>query len=226
MNIEQQFEQFRATCSQAEFNNVDFLAGAASKQEKNNPELAKRILQRIKNLQRQIRKNNHSGSFWQKLINTLTKLNNKTLSLWVKKRIIHSWYGRLVLVPFVIFSLYQVFWASERFESTAQIIVQQPDGMATMDASMALLTGFGVSNSVVNDNELLKNYIYSSDMRKYLDDKIDLREHYMISSADFFSRLHAWDSNKDFSEYYQKHVEVLIDDASGVITVKAQGFTP
>jgi capsular polysaccharide transport system permease protein len=119
-----------------------------------------------------------------------------------------------------------VFWASERFESTAQVIVQQPDGMATMDASMALLTGFGVSSSVINDNELLKNYIYSSDMRNYLDNKIELRKHYMIDIADFFSRLHRWDTNKDFSEYYQEHVEVLIDDASGVITIKAQGFTP
>jgi capsular polysaccharide transport system permease protein len=225
MNIEQQFEKFRATCSQSEFNSLEFLASAASKQEKNNPELAKRIRQRIKNLQRQIRKSNANGS-WDKIVNYVTVLNNKTLGLWLNKRVIHSWYGRLVLVPFVLFSLYQVLWASERYESTAQIIVQQPDGMATMDASMALLTGFGVSSNVINDNELLKNYIYSSDMRKYLDDKIELRKHYMHDDADFFSRLHSWDTNKDFSEYYQDHVEVLIDDASGVITVKAQGFTP
>ncbi|NQZ87273.1 MAG: lipopolysaccharide biosynthesis protein [Colwellia sp.] len=226
MNIEQKFEQFRATCNQSEFNDIDFLARASSIQNNKDPELAKRIKQRIKNLQRQTRNNNSANSFWHKLLNGLTKLNNKTLSLWIKKRIIHSWYGRLVLVPFVVFSLYQVFWASERFESTAQVIVQQPDGMATMDASMALLTGFGVSSNVINDNELLKSYIYSSDMRKYLDDKIELREHYMTDVADFFSRLHSWNTNKDFSEYYQDHVEVLIDDASGVITVKAQGFTP
>jgi len=226
MNIEQKFEQFRATCNQSEFNDVDFLARASSIQNNKDPELAKRIKQRIKNLQRQTRNNNSANGFWHKCVNGLTKLNNKTFSLWMKKRIIHSWYGRLVLVPFVVFALYQVLWASERFESTAQVIVQQPDGMATMDASMALLTGFGVSSNVINDNELLKNYIYSSDMRKYLDDKIDLREHYMTDVADFFSRLHSWDTNKDFSEYYQDHVEVLIDDASGVITIKAQGFTP
>ncbi len=226
MNIEQKFEQFRATCSQVEFNDVEFLARASSIQNNKDPELAIRIKQRIKNLQRQTRNNNKVNSFWNKLINALATLNNKKLSLWMKKRIIHSWYGRLVLVPFVVFALYQVLWASERFESTAQVIVQQPDGMATMDASMALLTGFGVSSNVINDNELLKNYIYSSDMRKYLDDKIELREHYMTDVADFFSRLHSWDTNKDFSEYYQDHVEVLIDDASGVITVKAQGFTP
>jgi capsular polysaccharide transport system permease protein len=226
MNIEQKFEQFRATCNQNEFNDVEFLARASSMQEKKDPELAKRIKQRIKNLQRQTRNNSNTNSLWRKLVQPLTTPKNKTIHLWVNKRIIHSWYGRLVLVPFIVFSLYQVFWASERFESTAQVIVQQPDGMATMDASMALLTGFGVSSSVINDNELLKNYIYSSDMRNYLDNKIELRKHYMIDIADFFSRLHSWDTNKDFSEYYQEHVEVLIDDASGVITIKAQGFTP
>jgi capsular polysaccharide transport system permease protein len=226
MNIEKKFEQFRTTCSQVEFNDIDFLGRASSMQENKDPELAKRIKQRIKNLQRQTSNNNRVKSFWRKFLELLRKPKNKTLHLWVKKRIIHSWYGRLVIVPFIVFSLYQVLWASERFESTAQVIVQQPDGMATMDASMALLTGFGVSSSVINDNELLKSYIYSSDMRKYLDDKIELRKHYMNDIADFFSRLHSWDTNKDFSEYYQEHVEVLVDDASGVITIKAQGFTP
>ena len=233
MTIEQQFEQFRASCSQADFNDLAFLAAAVTKKNASNPELAKRIQQRIKNLQRQtghIKGNSNStstNSFWHKLTHPLTTLGNKKLRVWVNKRIIHSWYGRLVLVPFVLFSLYQVLWASDRFESTAQVIVQQPDGMATMDASMALLSGFGVSNSaVINDNELLKNYIYSSDMQHYLDEKIALRKHYMLNIADFFSRLHSWDTNKDFSEYYQEHVEVLIDDASGVITIKAQGFTP
>jgi len=225
MNIEQQFEQFRASCSQTEFNDIDFLTQAASKQKNSNPQLAKRIMQRVKNVQRQTR-NNNTNSFWGKLFHQFATLGNKSIRLWMKKRIIHSWYGRLVLVPFILFSLYQIFWASDRFESTAQIIVQQPDGMATMDASMALLTGFGVSTSAVNDNELLKSYIYSSDMRNYLDTKIALRQHYMSNSADFFSRLHSWDTNKDFSEYYQQHVEVLIDDTSGVIAVKAQGFTP
>jgi len=225
MNIEQQFEQFRATCSQTEFNDVDFLNKTSNKHKDSNPELSKRIMQRVKNGQRQTR-NSNTNSPWGKFVQLFATLDNKLVRLWVKKRIIHSWYGRLVLVPFVVFSLYQIFCASDRFESTAQVIVQQPDGMATMDASMALLTGFGVSTSAVNDNELLKRFIYSTDMRQYLDHKIALRDHYMSNDADFFSRLHSWSSNKDFSEYYQQHVEVLIDSASGVITIQAQGFTP
>ena len=66
MNIEQKFEQFRATCNQNEFNDVEFLARASSLQEKKDPELAKRIKQRIKNLQRQTRNNSNADSLWPK----------------------------------------------------------------------------------------------------------------------------------------------------------------
>lgn len=46
--------------------------------------------------------------------------------------------------------------ASERYESQARVIVQQPDGMATMDASMALLSGLGMPTSSGSDAELVK----------------------------------------------------------------------
>ncbi|WP_242620310.1 hypothetical protein [Shewanella maritima] len=48
-----------------------------------------------------------------------------------------------VVAPFLLFAFYQIVWSSPRYESRAQLIVQQPDSMATMDASMALLTGLG-----------------------------------------------------------------------------------
>lgn len=128
-----------------------------------------------------------------------------------------------VLIPTFMFSFYQLFWATERFESQAQIIVQQPDSMATMDASMALLTGMG-GGAGGSDTELVKAYIYSNDMVQYLNEEIDLRSHYSQSHIDYFSRIHADDTREELFSYYQDKINVIINEKSGVVAIYCQGF--
>ncbi|MEZ9657995.1 lipopolysaccharide biosynthesis protein [Vibrio sp. 10N.261.52.F3] len=132
----------------------------------------------------------------------------------------------LVVLPTAIFAFYQNFWATERYDSQALVIVQQPDGMATMDASMALLTGLGGSSSMVSDTELVKAYIYSNDMLSYLDESIQLREHYSQKHIDFFSKMFESDSREDFVAFYEKHISVYIDSKSNVVHINAQAFNP
>lgn len=131
----------------------------------------------------------------------------------------------LAVIPWLLFCVYQLFFANPRYESQAQLIVQQPDGMATMDASMALLTGLGMP-AASTDTELVKAYIYSNDMLGYLDTVLNLREHYQNNEIDYFSRLSNESSSEDFLEFYQNHVAVEIDEKSAVITINAQGFEP
>ncbi|MFT5712406.1 MAG: capsular polysaccharide transport system permease protein [Glaciecola sp.] len=131
----------------------------------------------------------------------------------------------VVLVPFLIFAFYQIVWASDRYESRTQLIVKQPDGMSTLDPSMALLSGFGVSSGG-NDNELLKAHILSNDMMEYLQKEVDLKEHFEDSAYDFFSRLSGSASREDKLEYYQSLVKVENDDVSGVMKILVQGFEP
>ena len=56
-----------------------------------------------------------------------------------------------VLIPLLCFSFYQTVNVIPIYESRAKLIVQQPDGMATMDSSMLLLSGFGVSVPGITD---------------------------------------------------------------------------
>ncbi|CED70288.1 capsular polysaccharide ABC transporter, inner membrane protein KpsE [Aliivibrio wodanis] len=130
-----------------------------------------------------------------------------------------------IFLPTFIFSIYQLLIASPRYESQSQLIVQQPDSMATMDASMAILSGLGGGASST-DTELVKAYIYSSDMVAFLNQELNLREHYSESGSDYFSRFHSDESKEAFLEYYKKHITVAIDEKSGVITVLSQAFTP
>lgn len=128
-----------------------------------------------------------------------------------------------VILPSLLFAIYQMFIATERFESQAQVIVQQPDAMATMDASMALLSGMGVPTGS-SDTELVKAYIHSTDMVQYLNQQLDLRGHYSQNFIDYFSIIHEDDTSEELLAYYQERVNVVINEKSGVIGIYSQGF--
>ncbi|WOD06150.1 hypothetical protein [Marinomonas sp. GJ51-6] len=129
-----------------------------------------------------------------------------------------------VILPSLFFAVYQMFWASERYESQAKVIVQQPDGASTLDASLALLSGLGGAATGGNDPQLLEAYILSNDMLSYLNKTLNLKEYYAEDSADIFSRLPSDATREDLLEYYQNHISVEVDDVSGVISIAAQGF--
>ncbi|UPW20051.1 lipopolysaccharide biosynthesis protein [Agarivorans sp. TSD2052] len=131
----------------------------------------------------------------------------------------------LVLMPWMLFAVYQLVIASPRYESQMQLIVQQPDSMATMDASMAILSGLGVSSGN-SDPLLVKAYIYSNDMLQYLESELAIKAHYSSSDIDWFSKLSDSSSQEDAFKYFQNQVQVDIDDASQIVTVYVRAFDP
>ncbi|MDC0603144.1 lipopolysaccharide biosynthesis protein [Aliiglaciecola sp.] len=131
----------------------------------------------------------------------------------------------IVIFPFLLFAIYQVLWASDRYESRTQLIIKQPDGMQTLDPAMALLSGFGGTPSS-NDNELVKAFILSNDMIGHLDSKLNIVEHYAKKEWDVFSRLDNDATIEDIHAYFSDMVSIEIDAISGLITISVQGFTP
>ncbi|MEG3755784.1 lipopolysaccharide biosynthesis protein [Psychromonas arctica] len=216
--LEKRFNEFKDSIKPAEFNNIEFLQKKAESLKAADSELSDRILIRVRNLKAQVKKQEQSK---QSAPVQKTKATAKLQSKWDKVK--RSPFLVFVMLPTLIFTAYQLLWATERYESQAKVIVQQPDSASTMDSGMALLTGL-TGSSGGNDAELVKTYIYSNDMIEYLNDKIALKEHYSQSNIDFFSRIHNDDSKEALNKYYQEHVEVVLDDASGVITIAAQGF--
>ncbi|NMP14786.1 lipopolysaccharide biosynthesis protein [Thalassotalea sp. Y01] len=129
-----------------------------------------------------------------------------------------------VVLPWFIFCIYLVVFASPRYESQSKLIVRQPDNMATMDASMAILSGLGVSTAST-DTQLVESYIHSMDMLEYLAQELDLKGHYSNSDIDFFSRLSGWNTREDYLQFYIDKVDIEIDEISSVITVRTQAFS-
>ncbi|WP_264874463.1 lipopolysaccharide biosynthesis protein [Vibrio agarivorans] len=235
---EEKFQQFRKTITPKQFHDIDFLTRKAQQLEPEDPILSKRILVRVRNLKAQEQSkpaneaikpkepkapNKQTPEATKKAAHSDREIG-KNNRLWSKLR--KSPFLSLVILPTLLFAFYQVFWATERYESQAKVTVQQPDSAATMDASMAILSGLGVSNTSTSDTELIKTYIYSNDMLTYLEQHLDLRHHYSDSSIDVFSRLGEDDSKEELLEYFLKHVSVEVNDKSGVVAIYTQAFTP
>jgi capsular polysaccharide transport system permease protein len=130
-----------------------------------------------------------------------------------------------VLIPFLLFAFYQLIWASERFESRTQLILKQPDGMATLDPAMAILSGFGATTGT-NDNALLKAYILSIDMISHVEEELSLSQHYSDTRYDFFSRLGSEPTQEDVHKYFAEMVSITVNESSSVISILVQGFEP
>lgn len=252
--IEQRFEELHKKTSPEVWNSADELIKVSQQLEQEDIYLARRVMQRVRILQPKrpkikaelkrlsdlvalhakqtqtsssTEKNTkpepakptktakpNSGNVFSKKLS-----DNPNIKAWLKPWVV------LLVVPFILFAFYQLVWAAPRYESRAQLIIQQPDGMATMDPSMALLSGLGVGGNSTADSEIAKAYIHSEDMLNYLQTHNNIKEHYQ-NGGDMFSRLSGDASIEDLLKYYVDHTTVEIDEASGVIKILAQGFTP
>lgn len=224
--IEEKFQQFKRSTSPQQFNDIRFLEKKVKELEQKDKGLSNRILVRVEELKKQekvSKEEKQSSQIIEKKEEDKKGVANQEKVSTFLSKIYQYPFLSLVIIPTLFFAFYQCFWASERFESQAQIIVQQPDSLSTMDPSLALLSGMGVTAGG-SDTELVKAYINSNDMLTYLNSELDLRSHYGNSSIDYFSRVHADDSKESYLQFYKKHIKVNINDKSGVITVFSQAF--
>ncbi|MEP0071163.1 MAG: hypothetical protein ABJE79_00540 [Marinomonas sp.] len=247
--LEQKFREFKERHTAKDFDNADFLEKQANNIRPEDALLADRIMKRVVIL-REKRAQTDMKSKQVASVNKSVKnaerakvktvptpepqpSNNKKTSQEntpsVRKKVlgfIKKPFFLCVIAPSILFAAYQLFGAAERYESQAKVIVQQPDGASTIDTSLAFLSGLGGGSSGGNDPQLLEAYILSNDMLVYLDQTLNLKKYYMESEVDVFSRLPDDATREDFLEFYQNHIQVEIDDASGVISIAAQGFDP
>jgi capsular polysaccharide transport system permease protein len=247
-DVETRFNGLKAKTKPADWRDVDFLLAKVDVLSKTDLPLAYRLMQRVKNLaptEAMIAKLGHlkvrvqaeTPSALRKVssadnikITTKRTIRNYLKSVLKmlrhpKSRTVLKPFNILIVIPFLIFSSYQIFIASDRYESRVLVIIKSPDSATTLDPAMALLSGLGSATST-GDNELLQSYIYSKDLLTFLDREIQLKTHYADDSVDFISRLSKNASSEDFLEYFKSRVTIEIDGASGVLSISVQGFEP
>lgn len=246
-DVENRFNQLKTNLSDKEWQDVDLLRKMVTEREQDDIALAYRLMQRVKNLRPspqslarleslKVRLNEtqpellRSESAQAEPSGAKTKFDNaiQTVTTWFSNPKFNRFttpFFMFVALPFMLYAFYQIVWASDRYESRAQLILKEPDSTSTLDPALAVLSGIGGGSSG-DDTQLLKAYIHSMDMLTYLQETLDIRAHFTSSEIDFFSKLDNDASNENLLAYFLERVKVDIEEQSGVIEIRAQGFTP
>ena len=131
----------------------------------------------------------------------------------------------LVAVPVAVAGLYYAVFAADRYVSESVVTVRQSNPTANPLPGAALVLA-GLTPGSREDTLYLREYVHSLGLLKRLDQRLKLREHYESEKLDPVSRLWGGTSQEWFLAYYRSRVEVLMDDISGLLTLRVQGFDP
>jgi capsular polysaccharide transport system permease protein len=132
------------------------------------------------------------------------------------------WIWRVAAGFVVVSTLYWGVLAAKRYVSESHIVVESLQAPApTFDLS-SVLGGSAQSKDIL----LLRDYLLSVDMLRALEEKLKLRAHYS-DSYDVLSRMIRENVSWEwFHSHYLGRVEAQYDEYTGLLTVKAQAYTP
>jgi capsular polysaccharide transport system permease protein len=125
----------------------------------------------------------------------------------------------------VLFCFYWGFLASDRYVSIAHLQVSHTDLRASPVDVVGLLSGNTSNNR--SDQLMLKEYLLSEEMLLKLEAKFNLRQHYSDEKVDIISRM--WFRNNKlewFHRYYLSMVNIDLDEFTGLLVVRVEGFNP
>lgn len=138
-----------------------------------------------------------------------------------------AWFITLVIVPALVASVYYGLIASPRYVSETQVVVEGEQSISGGMLAMLLgSSGMLPGQSISGLPSLLAEFIVSPTMLKAVDDMVDLRAIYSSPRADYFSRLEQDASREEFLEHFRDSVQVTLDAASGILTIRAEAFSP
>lgn len=132
----------------------------------------------------------------------------------------------LIAVPWAAAAIYLNFLAADRYVSES-IVSIRAEGQQMMPGGVDALSAlFGSTAATREDQHMLSAHILSMDMLRQVDEALDLRKEYSSPTLDFVFAMDEDASQEEFLGYYRKRVEVEVDDESGLLTIRTQGFTP
>jgi capsular polysaccharide transport system permease protein len=132
----------------------------------------------------------------------------------------------LIVIPWLLTGVYLWVFAADRYVAESVVTVRE-NGEAPIAGMDALSTLFGASTPATREDELmLEAHILSMDMLRQLDEKLGLREAFSEPRTDPFFRMSRSARKEEFLAYFRRRVEVYVDERSGLIRIRTQGFAP
>jgi capsular polysaccharide transport system permease protein len=139
-------------------------------------------------------------------------------------RLLRIWtFVGIVAIPTIVSAIYLVFIASDQYTAEARFTVRggMPSSMGSM-GSLASAPGM----LIVQDTQIILNYILSSAMIAALEKKVDLQRLYSRPDIDLLSRLKKNASAEKTLTYWKRHVSLKVQMPAGIVVFTIRAFSP
>lgn len=134
------------------------------------------------------------------------------------------WLLAALIAANVLAALYWGLLASDRYLAETRVVIQRTESRPAAPDGLLSLMSNGAEN---RDLLLLRERLLSVDMMRLLDEKLALRRHYSDTRRDLLSRHYSATSpDERFYGHYRQRVDVVFDDYSHVLVIKAQAYAP
>jgi capsular polysaccharide transport system permease protein len=156
------------------------------------------------------------------VINSNNTNSPKKKPFWLKPLFIVT-----VILPMLLAIVYYSFFALDRYESHADVVVRQPGGNASAGAAagLAMLVG-GVNPTSHEETLFLQQYITSNDMLDVLERELKWSTHYAGRMTDPIYWLSTDSPREDILKYYQRVITATINQTNGLLKISVQAFEP
>ncbi|WP_338413582.1 capsular biosynthesis protein [uncultured Sphaerotilus sp.] len=144
----------------------------------------------------------------------------------MKRHLIRHRLALLIIgVPMLLAALYFTLMSRDRYVSTAVLSVRRAGHDAPSLGGLSMLLS-GTAGASVEDTRYLREYLHSLGLMRKLDARLQLRAHFEAARSDVLMRLETGTSQEDMLDYWRQRVEVSLDEVSGLLTLRVQGFDP
>ena len=130
-----------------------------------------------------------------------------------------------VLLPWLLFAIYQLFIAARLFEVESRFVVKQmQENVSPIEVGMGFLAG--APSSAMEDSALVQEYIASPNLMEILDEELDLRSHFEKFGADYLKHFDGATSKEKFLKRYRKMVKIKIEPETNVLVLSVLAYEP
>ena len=129
----------------------------------------------------------------------------------------------LVAIPSIISGVYFGFVAADQYVSEARFTVA--GGEPPIADGLQLATGIPAL-AIVQDTQIVTNFIDSRAAVEQLDRMVNLRDAYSDKRADWYARFNPSLPIEKFVRYWQSMVDASIKLPSGIVEMQVRAFTP
>jgi capsular polysaccharide transport system permease protein len=131
----------------------------------------------------------------------------------------------LIGLPMLLAALYFTLMSHDRYVSTAVLTVRRASPDAPAFGGLSTLLS-GTAGASLEDTRYLREYLHSLGLMRKLDARLQLRAHFESARTDVLMRLWPGVPQEEMLDYWRQRVQVSLDEASGLLTLRVQGFDP